>query len=230
MSNIEIPKEYKLIEAYFTFDNVLDYSYDIGKIYDMDNYYNHMNIMSGHNWIIGLNRLNTDIPINLTGGEPTLHQDFYKIVKNIEKPINLITHGQFKKEDFLNKVSSKVFKDKKYKTGIVFLYHSKITPLFPLLKKAKAMKKRGYNVVINAIVNIDCYNDIVYANKIAVTEFDLSFKLFMPNDVHSKELGLFIAPNGDMYKSRYDLYNHRNCYSNLLVKGIKLPINKEDKE
>jgi hypothetical protein len=203
--------------------------------------------LSSKDWIIGLNRLEVreDLPLTITGGEPTVHKDFYRIVNGINKPMDLLTNGQFDKFEFMDNVSAKKFKRNAPYASIRFSYHSGITPLFPLLRKARAIKKRGYEVGIWAVNYPAKIGDILYAKKTAEMDFGLDFrvkdylgmyngKLYgaykYPEAVNGKRKKclckpseLLIDPSGNLFRCHYDLYNNKNSYGNIMDKIVKLP-------
>jgi len=243
MNKITIPSHYNYIEVYLTFDCQLNCHYCINKTYGKVAHYKSLSVAD---WIRGLSRLDTnDIPLTFGGGEPTIHKDFYKIVNGIDKPMDLLSNGQFDKYEFMANISAKKFKRNAPYASIRFSYHSGITPLFPLLRKARAMNKRGYEIGIWAVLYPNCINDVVYARQIAEQDFGLDFRFKDFLGVYNGKLygnykypeavdgvrkncecrpsEMLISPNGNLYKCHYDLYNNVNSYGNILDKNVKVP-------
>ena len=66
-------------------------------------------MLAAEKWIAFINSLETDVPITLQGGEPTMHPGFYDIVNRTSQPIDLLTNLSFDADTFIANVSPKRF-------------------------------------------------------------------------------------------------------------------------
>ena len=82
MKPIQIPPEYNYAAVFLTMACNLRCSYCINHFGQKAA---NRKILSGRDWISGLNRIisRDDLPITFQGGEPALHKDFIYIVNNI---------------------------------------------------------------------------------------------------------------------------------------------------
>jgi len=195
--------------------------------------------MLASEWVKGLNRIHTreDLPITVTGGEPTVHPDFFIIVKNVRKHLDLLTNGRFKTEDFLRIVEVDRFKRNAKYSSIRFSYHPNYTNIIKLVRKVYRLKREGYSVGIWGVGN-------TLGNKIVkglCSFFGIDFRLKefldkthgtykypkavdgIPKKCLCKPSELLIAPDGRLFKCHYDLYHGVNSYGHLLDDKVKLP-------
>lgn len=193
--------------------------------------------MSSDDWIKGLSRLDTriDLPISIQGGEPTIHQDFYKIVNGLyythHKNMDLLTNGLFDLREFCSQIPTTIFKrDAKY-ASIRFSYHSKMSPI-ALALKVWELQNRGYEVGIWGIDNnpslnkpmkhlCECLN-IDFREKEFLSETTGTYKY--PEAVTKKErkhvwcktTELIIGPSGHIFRCHSDLYANRDWIGHIL--------------
>ena len=242
LPKIKISKSYNYVEAYLTFRCEMGCHYCINKQDGLVHYEE----MPAKDWIIGLSRLVTDdIPITLGGGEPTMHTDFYDIVQGLDKPMDLLTNGDFMPLSFMGSVGAKKFKRGMPYASIRFSYHSGYTRLYELLRQVRFMQKRGYEVGIWAVAHPACINDIMFAKRIAEEEFGIDFRLkdFLgefkgklygsykyPKAVDKiakkclcKPSELLISPNGKLFRCHRDLYKNENSYGHILDEKVEIP-------
>jgi len=200
--------------------------------------------MSGKDWIKGLNRIQSgDIPVTLSGGEPTVHKDFYKIVKDINKPMDLLTNGEFNVFKFIKEIGPEKINRQAPYASIRFSYHPGITNIYELISKARYMKSYGYYVGIWAVDHPNFKNLIRLARNEAVClGIDFRLKEFLgkhkgricgtykyqkaldgkPKDCLCKPSELLIAPDGRLFRCHRDLYAGENSYGHLLNKKVTI--------
>ena len=132
---IEIPKSYNYISAFLTFRCNLNCKYCINKYNGLHRY----KTMGAKDWIEGINRLATrqDLPVTISGGEPTTHPDFYKIVNGIDWAIHLdlLTNGEFNLREFMDKTNPHRMKRDAPYASIRFSYHPGYTNILNLIYK-----------------------------------------------------------------------------------------------
>lgn len=247
MDKITLPKSYNYISAFLSFHCNMKCHYCINKVGQTYQY----KYMKLNEWVQALNRIETfDIPITFSGGEPTIFKHFYEIVNSVNRPMDLLTNGQFDVQEFMSKVSAKKFKRNAPYASIRFSYHPGYSNLFQLLRKVRFMKKRGYEVGIWAVNHPDSIDDILFAKKTAEERFELDFRLkeflgehngklsgtYMYPDmlkpkvspVMCKPSELLIAPDGRLFRCHQHLYSGKNSYGHILDEQLVLPTEFEE--
>jgi MoaA/NifB/PqqE/SkfB family radical SAM enzyme len=193
-------------------------------------------------WINCLNKLsiNPDVPITIGGGEPTQHKDFYKIIKAIEHPIDLLTNLEFDIIKFVYNVDpAKMYsQDNDAYKSIRVSFHPEFMDVEETIAKAVALQDAGFNIGIlpinhpeNTESNLKLCEE-GRKNKIYVfiKDFLGEYKGQMvghykyPNgltggqfvDVKCRTQELLISPNGNIFKCHRDLYVNENPVCNLM--------------
>jgi hypothetical protein len=197
--------------------------------------------MCAGEWIEGLNRIKTrkDLPITISGGEPTCSPDFYDIVKWIDTsiPLDLLTNGEFTRRYFTNRISSTRFKREAPYASIRFSYHPGQTDLPRLLRNVKVMQKKGYSVGIWAVG--DTWKNRAIKSLAQLLGIDFRIKDLLddnpkhykypeavngyPKQCKCKPSELLIAPDGRLFRCHFELYHGLNSYGHILDNNIKLP-------
>jgi len=234
---IEIPRSYNYISAFLTFACNFNCHYCINK-YNGLYKYRHLNI---EDRIHGLNRIKTrsDLPITITGGEPTLYKDFYALCRGIREdlPLDLLTNGKFDTAEFMRCVQPNRFKRNAKYASIRFSYHPSYTNILKLLKKVCRLQKDGYSVGIWGVGDTAHNKKTQFFCRLFGIDFRLKEYL---DDKHGtykyaggldgkrkkclcKPSELLIAPDGRLFRCHYDLYHGVNSYGHLLDNKIKLP-------
>ncbi len=78
---MKLPKKYDYAEAYLTFRCNLSCDYCINKAGGLKK----REELSASEWIKGLNKIDFgETSLTIGGGEPTMHEDFYKIVNGLK--------------------------------------------------------------------------------------------------------------------------------------------------
>lgn len=238
MKKIIVPEEYNYISAFLTFACGFGCKYCINKFSGLYNY----QMMNTKDWIQGLNRIKTtdDRPITITGGEPTVHKDFYKIVKGIDPKISLdlLTNGDFDVEEFMNNIEPERMMRKAEYASIRFSYHPDNTNLDSLMWVVSRLQRGAYSVGIWAV---DTGNIDIGPLQHACTEnhIDLRLKEYLDRTHGSyrypqamdgrrkkckcKPSEMLIAPDGRLFRCHRDLYQAENSYGHLLDEKVKLP-------
>lgn len=195
--------------------------------------------MGGKDWIEGLNRIKTrqDLPITISGGEPTLHPDFFDIVNNTKQPMDLLTNGEFSLSDFWGKIDSETFKRDAPYASIRFSYHNGYTRFFTLLQKVIRLQDTGYSVGIWAVgktlynrsiqllarfMDVDFRLKELLDKKHGTYKYPLAVNGY-PKSCRCKPSEMLIAPDGRLFRCHFELYHGLNSYGHILDNNIKLP-------
>ena len=111
--------------------------------------------MSGAEWVRGLNRLalRPDLPVTLQGGEPSLHPDFYAIVRGLREdlPVDLLTNLQFDVDEFMAHVPPGRMRRQAPYASIRVSFHPEVMSLEAILPKVLKLLARGYSVGVWAV-------------------------------------------------------------------------------
>jgi hypothetical protein len=195
----------------------------------------------GYEWVKGLNRIETrdDLPVSIQGGEPTLHPDFYRIIRKIRKDINidLLTNMQFDVNEFMKHVPPERMKRKSPYASIRVSYHPETMELAPLVDKVLKMLKNGYSVGVWIVDHPRDHVWVKAAQTLMINEgIDCRVKEFLgyhesklygtykyPQAMNGikkpamcKPSELLIGPDGNIHMCHYELYNNKNMYANIL--------------
>jgi len=238
MEKIKIPLNYNYLSAFLTFSCNLRCNYCINRYNGLYKY----KPMPAKDWIRGLNRIEArkDLPITITGGEPTIHRGFYKILTGMNKniPVDLLTNGKFKLLKFLCEIPPDRIKRKAKYASIRFSYHPGYTNPIELLYTVHKLLVRNYSVGIWAVDNKDERIGLMEASaKDAGIDFRTKDFLDSTHGTYKYPKGLdgkrkkcmckpselLIAPDGRMFRCHYDLYYGINSYGHILASKVKLP-------
>ena len=234
---IIVPTPYNYISAFLTFACQFKCHYCINK-YNNLYQYEHMSV---DNWIRGLNRIVTthDRPITLTGGEPTLYKDFYKLIDWINPEINidLLTNGSFSVEKFMEEVKPYRLKRNAPYASIRISYHPGYTDIHHLQHTAVELHKNGYSVGIWAVDTGGIPNHLI--DDFEWLGIDFRTKEYLdadhghykyplaldgkPKPCFCKPSEMLIAPDGRLFRCHADLYNAVNSYGHILDEDVELP-------
>jgi sulfatase maturation enzyme AslB (radical SAM superfamily) len=242
---ISLPENYNYVAVFLTLACNLKCSYCI----------NHLSgdakkqgYLPGEQWISLLNRLNLkkDLPLTFQGGEPTVHPDFYQIIKGLREDlsIDLLTNLQFDPTVFKKQISPERLKrDSKY-SSIRVTYHPETMNWQKLLEKVLYLKKNNYSVSVFGILHPRDEVEIKRAQAEAIKlEIDFRVKDFLgihndkifgsykyanacfgEQELHClcKTSELLIGAGGDVYRCHHDLYNQFNAQGNLAQENFAI--------
>lgn len=233
---IKIPERYSYIEAYLTLRCNLCCPYCINK---------HTGVvrkrdeLGAQEWLAGLNRIESKLPITLGGGEPTIHPGFYTIVNGLKPKIDLLTNGfAFSPDEFISNVPIGVFYNPgcdHYKS-IRVSYHPAMDQ-DDLLGRVCVLQNHGYSVGIfglnhpenlqkNVMMTEKCrktgvyffirdflgyYGDTLYGH------YKYRFALNgNKKSVKCRSEDFLIGPDGSVYRCHRDLYANEKAIGNIL--------------
>ena len=156
IKTIEIPERYTYISSFLTFRCNLSCSYCIN---NMEKENRNRNETDGQLLIEGLNRIKTrpNLPITFSGGEPSQHPDFVKIIKGIKKetPIDILTNLIWSTKtmnEFIDNIDpNRLNRDAKY-PNIRVSYHPGQQNIIKLTKTARMLKDKGYSIGIYSVM------------------------------------------------------------------------------
>lgn len=239
MNALVVPSTYQYIGVFLTLSCNLKCSYCINHMVGLKQ---GRKLLKAADWEKGLKRLQLahDIPLTLQGGEPSIHIDFYSILKSIPShvPIDLLTNIQFSPDEFFKHIPpSRITRDAPY-SSIRVSYHPETMKLEPTMKKVKRMMELGYKIGLYGVLHPSQEEEVLRAQKVCQQEgIDFRTKEFLgqhngkiyghyayPGSVFSDSLKnclcktseLLIDPFGDVFRCHHDLYNRLNALGNIL--------------
>lgn len=195
---------------------------------------------------LGRLKIPCDIPITLSGGEPTTHLEFYDIIERLDHPIDLLTNLSFNEIDFIAKIDKrKMFRSnvEGYKS-IRVSFHPDWMRIDKTIEKMKLLQNAGYHVGLfslnfpsNTESNLKLAEE---ARKNKVYFFikdylgDYGEHLFghfkypkgmsrqNSKTVLCKTKELLIGPEGSIFRCHRDLYTNENPLGSLLDDSFEI--------
>lgn len=240
-----IPDRYNYAEIYLTFRCNLSCPYCINNVSKIER---KRNELTGKEWIPFLNSLEYPCPLTFGGGEPTLHPDFYEIIRGLRPGIrvDLLSNLTFDVDVFLDEVSHRHFNmqgNNAYKS-IRVSYHPKSMSPEELIRKARKIQDYGYSIGIfgtNYPENIEAnvlmselarQNMLYFFIKDFLGIYDtrlFGYYLYpkavdgIPKKCRCRNKEVLISPDGKIYRCHRDLYADENEIGN--ITDTVLPFN-----
>lgn len=251
MKDIVIPETYNYIAVFLTLScnyrcNYCINSFENGK-FDRKS-------ISGKEWVAGINRIvsRPGLPITLQGGEPSIHKDFFYILKNIkpELKIDILTNIQFDTDNFIKEIRPERLKRDAPYASIRVSYHPQVMRLEDTLLKALKMQEAGFSIGIWGVLHPSQKDEILRAKEKAekigidfrVKEFlgDYDGNLYgtyrykgacdkkFRKKCMCKTTEFIVGPSGTVYRCHSDLYENRAPVGNIIdsefeIKDIFMP-------
>lgn len=242
---INIPLNYNYIGVFLTLSCNLTCSYCINHLVGLKQ---GRKLLNAAEWELGLNRLTTDsnIPLTLQGGEPTIHKDFYNIVNSLSKKflLDLLTNIQFDPKEFIQHVKIESFNRLAPYAPIRISYHPETMNLENTLEKVLVLMNAGFKVgvfgVLHPVQTVEIYkaqkifldNGIDFRTKeyLGLHNGKLHGTYVYPEAVFAEALRsclcktteLLIDPFGSVFRCHHDLYNNINSIGHLLNSEFKI--------
>lgn len=238
-ATVLLPAGYNYIGVFLTLKCNLHCSYCINRF---NGHLADGRMLSGEEWITGLNRLaaRSDLPVTLQGGEPTLHPDFFAIVKGIkpELHIDLLTNLEVDLDLFMAEVGpSRIRREAPY-ASIRVSYHPEVMEIERLASRVLILQDAGYHVGIWGVSHPDMQKKISLAESYCTgLGIDFRTKEFLgihegtlhgnirypgacdrmnPRQVVCRTTELIIGPTGHIFRCHGDLYDGRYAIGHLL--------------
>lgn len=203
-------------------------------------------MLSGDEWLLGLNRLvsRPDLPLTLQGGEPTLHPDFYSIVNGIRPELNidLLTNLEVDAVRFMGSIAPERIRRNAPYASIRVSYHPESMNIEELAEKVTAFIAAGYSIGIWGVLHPLWEAEILRARDYCRSlGIDFRTKDFLGEhggvmhgtysypgacdrgehpEVLCRTSELIVGPGGDVYRCHGDLYADRNAVGHILDPGL----------
>jgi MoaA/NifB/PqqE/SkfB family radical SAM enzyme len=204
---MKLPSSYNYIAAFLTMRCCYSCSYCI-------NWKTPYQERDGEEWIRAFDKIETDLPVTLCGGEPSLHKDFYAIINHIPQKVDLLTNLRFDVHEFIDNVDISKFDNDKPFAPIRASFHSEFMKAEEIAEKIYWLNSAGFRV---GLYCVDCpENQKAIEQFSKIERFDFQIKPFLDNTVkvankkivHCRSRELFISPELEVYLCHRDLYKH----------------------
>lgn len=235
---IIIPDHYNYIAVFLTLACNLRCSYCINLFGEEGFSKKHL---SGEEWVSALNRIvsRPDLPLTLQGGEPSLHKDFFYIINNVKRELNIdiLTNLQIDVDEFIDRVDPERLKRDAPYASIRVSYHPETMELEPLVKKTLKMQEAGFSIGIWGVLHPSQEEEVRSAQKHCKSlGIDFRFKEFLgeyqgkmygtyryegstdrkfEKAVLCKTTELIVGNQGGVYRCHSDLYEGRDPVGNI---------------
>jgi len=196
--------------------------------------------ISGAKWITFFNRLATDIPVTLQGGEPTLHADFYDIINNTIHPLELMTNLSFDLDRFMKRVPPDRFRRTAPFAPIRSTFYPEQEDPVDFIAKVKRLTDAGYDVC-SYVIEMPRDNDRLarWRDTFEQAGLELRVKAYLgmhkgrlyPEGGYADEQAvqgdqlrpvrcrtndILVAPDGLLHRCHRDLYAGENAIATLI--------------
>ncbi|MBN1764076.1 MAG: radical SAM protein [Sedimentisphaerales bacterium] len=199
----------------------------------------HFRMISTAKWVRALSRLTNlkreqgEVPITLSGGEPSMHPGFYDIINELPERIriDILTNLSFDVDEMIARVNPDRLRREAPYASIRVSYHPDQMNLDDLLAKTHRLMAANFSVGIWGVLHPDQEGIVLEAQKRAHKEgIDFRTKEFLglaygrlygqfkfpdactmekKEKVLCRTSELIMGPNGSVYRCHHDLYE--NC-------------------
>jgi MoaA/NifB/PqqE/SkfB family radical SAM enzyme len=169
-------------------------------------------------WVKGFNKIETDLPITIGGGEPSLHEGFIDIINNVPQKVDILTNLSFDVDYFIKNVRLDKFDDTKTFAPIRISFHPNMMKIKDtVLLKVKLLMDAGFRVGVYAIECEQC-KDVINFLK-TQTWLDFQTKPLLSNimgtypplePIQCRIKELLFGPDGRVYRCYHDVYKQEN--------------------
>lgn len=174
-------------------------------------------------WLKAIDRIETDLPITLSGGEPSIHKAFFPLLMNLDKKFDLLTNLSFDIDKFIENVSVDRFQNEKGYAPIRVSFHPGFSEKINVIERVRKMIDAGFRVGVYVVETED--NKPVVEGLRKIEWLDLQVKPYVDHEVKikEKETGkcaiseLIVGPDGNVYKCHRDLYKGEEPIGELLT-------------
>jgi len=173
-------------------------------------------------WLQAIDRIETELPITLSGGEPSLHKAFFPLLINLDKKFDLLTNLSFDVDYFIKNVSVDRFQNNKDYASIRVSFHPGFSEKINIIQRVKKLIDAGFRVGLYVVETDDNKEAIDRLKKI--DWLDLQVKPYLTpetkTEINKDKLcsisELLVGPDGMVYKCHRDLYKGEYPIGSLL--------------
>lgn len=207
---MRLPNFYNYVSIFLTFRCCYNCSYCV-------NWKHLVKERNSEYWINCFKNLETNLSVTLSGGEPSLHKEFYEIINGISQKIDLLTNLSFNVLEFKEKISPDRFNNNQNFAPIRASFHNQFMDIEETLYKVKFLIDSGFRVGLYCVDHISNKFFIDKLSKIKWLDFQVKPLLdnrikenFVSNLVKCRTSQLLLSPEGKIFKCHRDLYKAEN--------------------
>jgi len=216
------------IYIYLTFNCNLNCAYCTIKYNPPENKSNSYSIEKGEKWIEAINKIGKNVIF--TGGEPTIHPDFIKIIKNINKNILISVYTNFCwSDEFTQKYINEINRPVRFYGS----YHPSSGKPGRVIKVINKLREK--NLIEGVIHMVDPKNNDFFKKtqkKFKQNKWNLFKTERVSNSIERSSMSfrktvecsgkrIIIAPNGDRYQCVSKLLRMKDPLENIFYEDLK---------
>ncbi len=172
-------------------------------------------------WLNALDRIETKLPITLSGGEPSVHKAFFPLLMNLDKKFHLLTNLSFDVDYFIRNIPVDRFQNDKDYAPIRVSFHPGFSEKINAIERTRKLVDAGFRVGMY-VVETDENKPIIESLR-KIDWLDLQVKPYIDHEVRVNKkrmrrcaiTELIVGPDGMVYKCHRDLYKGENPIGDL---------------
>lgn len=174
-------------------------------------------------WLKAIDRIETELPITLSGGEPSIHKAFFPLLTNLDKKFDLLTNLSFDVDYFIENVSVDRFQNGKGYAPIRVSFHPGFSEKINVIERTRKLMDAGFRVGMYVVETED--NKPIIEGLKKVDWLDLQVKPYLDHEVKVNKKRtrrcaiseLIVGSDGKIYKCHRDLYKSEYDLGDLLT-------------
>jgi molybdenum cofactor biosynthesis enzyme MoaA len=174
-------------------------------------------------WLEAIDKIETDLPITLSGGEPSVHKAFFPLLTNLNKKFDLLTNLSFDVDYFIENVSVDRFQNDKGYAPIRVSFHPGFSEKINVIERVRKLMDAGFRVGVY-VVETDENKPVVESLR-KIDWIDLQVKPYIDHEIKTSSekrckcaiSEMIIGPDGNVYKCHRDLYKGEYPIGELLT-------------
>ena len=173
-------------------------------------------------WLEAIDKIETDLPITLSGGEPSIHGAFFPLLINLNKKFDILTNLSFDLDYFIENVSVDRFQNDKGYAPIRVSFHPGFSEKINVIERVRKLMDAGFRVGLYVVETDE--NKFVIERLRKIDWIDLQVKPYLEHEIKTESekvckcsiSELLVGPDGNVYKCHRDLYKGENRLGELL--------------
>jgi hypothetical protein len=228
LKKIKVPDDYNYIGVFLTLNCPRRCSYCFN---ETDRLKKNRPLLDAKTWILGLNRLETNLPLTMCGGDPLFHPQAIEIINGIrpDAMIDLVTTMPMSSSDFISSFSPKRFQRDFPYSALRVTFHPETMNIEHTVQICKEIHNAGFDVTVNIVNHPDQQDKIdVFRDKFRKAGVFCVIKPFMGyfegklygvfrypegvkgkqnKSVYCKTTNIIIGPEGNIYRCHEDMFS-----------------------
>jgi len=173
-------------------------------------------------WLEAIDKIETDLPITLSGGEPSIHKAFFPLLMNLNKKFDILTNLSFDVDYFIENVSVDRFQNDKGYAPIRVSFHPGFSEKINVIERLRKLMDAGFRAGLYVVETDE--NKSIIEDLRKIDWVDLQVKPYLEHEIKTESekecrcsiSELLVGPDGNVYKCHRDLYKSENRLGELL--------------